>query len=109
MSHNTRTHNSGQDVDQRRNNPPQYNLLPLCPQVEEQEGDELPPLAERRVARSQPRRETRTECLEHRFDTLTELVSILVATLGQNAANVAPAIPPRILIANAEGREAQPP
>ena len=34
----------------------------------------------------------RAECLEHCYDTLTELVSTLVMALGQNAANVAPAI-----------------
>ena len=40
---------------------------------------------------------------------LTELVSTLVATLGQNAANVTPAIPPGISLANAEGEEGPPP
>ena len=33
---------------------------------------------------------------------------MLVTTLGQNAANVAPTIPPRILPANTEDGEAQP-
>ena len=102
MSHNTRTHNSGQDVDQRRSNPSQYNLRPLHPQVEEQQGDELPPVAERKATRCQPRREMRTKCLEHHLDTLTKLVSTLVMTLGQNAVNVASAIPLRIPLANAE-------
>ena len=109
MSHNTRTHNSGQDADQRRNNPSQYNLRPLRPHVEEQEGDELPPVAERRAARHQPFRETRIECLEQRLDMLMEVVSTLVMALGQNAANVAPAILLGIPLANEEGREAQPP
>ena len=49
----------------------------------------------------------RTECLEQCLDTLTELVSTLVMALGQNAANVALAIPPRIPLANTEGREAE--
>ena len=79
-------------------------LLPH--QVEEQEGDEPPPVVERRVARSQPRREMQTKHLEQSIDTLTKLVSTLVAALGQNAANVAPAIPSRIPLANAEGKRA---
>ena len=70
--------------------------------MEEQEDDELPPLAERRAARCQPLRETRIERLEHHLDMLTELVSTLVAVLGQNAVNVALAIP----LANAEGEDA---
>ena len=40
---------------------------------------------------------------------LTELVSMLVAAMGQNAANVALAIPLGIPLANAEGEEAKPP
>ena len=40
---------------------------------------------------------------------LTELVSMLVVALGQNMANVATAIPPRIPLANAKGGEALPP
>ena len=40
---------------------------------------------------------------------LTELVSTLVAALGQNAANVALAIPTGIPFANAEGGEARTP
>ena len=61
--------------------------------MEEQEGNELPPVVERKVVRHQPRCETSMERLEQRLDTLTELVSTLVAALGQNAANVAFAIP----------------
>ena len=106
MSHNTRTNNSDQDAEPRRNNPPQYNLYLLHPQVKEQEGDELPPVVERRVARRQPRLERRTKHLKQRFDTPTELINILVTTLGQNMANVASTIPPGIPLANAEGREA---
>ena len=49
------------------------------------------------------------EHLEQRIDTLTELVNTLVAALGQNATNVALAIPPRILLANAVGGEVLPP
>ena len=71
--------------------------------MEEQEGDELPPVVKRRVARRQPCHETRTEHLEQCLDMLIELVSTLVAALGQNAANMAHAIPPGILLANAEG------
>ena len=91
--------------DQRRNNPPQYDLSPFLPQVEEQEGDEPPPMARRRAARCQPRHETRTECLEQRIDMLTELVNTLVVALGQNMANVAPTIPSGILFTNAKGKE----
>ena len=40
---------------------------------------------------------------------LTELVNTLVTTLGQNAANVAPAILLGIPLANAEGEEIPPP
>ena len=40
---------------------------------------------------------------------LTELVSMLVAVSSQNAANVTPAIPPEIRLADMEGEEAQPP
>ena len=40
---------------------------------------------------------------------LMEVVSTLVMALGQNAANVAPAILLGIPLANEEGREAQPP
>ena len=87
---------------------PQYNLCPLCPQVKEQEGEEPPRVVGRRVARRQPHGETRTEHLEQRIDTLTELVNTLVTALGQNAANVAPAIPPGILLANTEGEEVPP-
>ena len=101
-----RTQNSDQEGDPRRNNPQQYNLRPLLPQVEEQEGDEPPPMARIRVARRQPHRETRTECLEQCIDMLIELVNTLVTALGQNAANVTPAIPLRIPLANAEGEEA---
>ena len=107
MSYNTKAHNSGQDATPRSNNPPQYNLRPFRPQVEEQEGDELPLVVERRAARHQPCRETRTECLEQCFNILTELVRMLVVALGQNASNVAPAIPPGIIIANAEGGDAK--
>ena len=74
--------------------------------MEEQEDDDLPPVVERNAARRQPHREMRTERIEQRIDTLTELVSTLVATLGQNEGNVALAIPPTILLANAEGEEA---
>ena len=42
------------------------------------------------------------ERLEQRLDTLTELVSTLIAALGQNAANVAFAIPTGIPLANVE-------
>ena len=104
MSQNTRTQNSGHDADPRRNNLPQYNPHHLCPQVEEQESDEPPPIVERSVARRQPHFETRTERLEQRIDKLTELVNMLIAALGQNATNVAPIIPP----ANAEGEKAPP-
>ena len=109
MSHNTITHNNGQDTEEKRNNPPQYNLRPLRPQVEEREGEELPPLTKRRVAKCQPRREMRTKCLEHRLNTLTALGSTLVVALGQNTTNVALAIPLGIPLADAEGEEAQPP
>ena len=51
----------------------------------------------------------RMESLEQHLDMLTELVNTLVAALGQNAANVSLAIPPRIPLANAEGMEALPP
>ena len=94
MSQNTITQNSGYEGDPRRNNPPQYNLSPLLPQVEEQEGDEPPPVARGRATRRQPRYEARTEHLEQRIDTLTELVNTLVAVLGQNASNMTPAILP---------------
>ena len=57
----------------------------------------------------QPRCETRMECLEQSIDTLIELVNTLVAALGQNAANVTPAIPPGIPLANSEGEEVPPP
>ena len=40
---------------------------------------------------------------------MTELVNTLVTALGQNAANVTPAIPPRIPLVNAEGEEVPPP
>ena len=105
MSHNRRTHNNGQNADLRRNNPTQYNLHPIYPQVEEQEGDELPPVVERRVARHQPHCEMRMEHLEQCLDTLTELTSTLVVALGQNAANVALAILLGIPLANIEGGE----
>ena len=72
--------------------------------MEEQEGDEPPPMARRRTTKHQPHRETRTKHLEQRIDTLTELVNTLVTTLGQNAANATPAIPPGIPLAN-EGSE----
>ena len=77
--------------------------------MKEQEGDEPPPVAERRATRCQPRRETRTKHLEQRINTLTELVNTLVAALGQNAANVTHAIHLGISIANAEGEEVPPP
>ena len=77
--------------------------------MEEQEGDELPPLAERRGARCQPCCEMRMEHLKHCLDTLIELVSTLAATLGQNVANMAPAILPGIPLPNEEDREAQHP
>ena len=109
MSQNTITQNSGQEGDPRRNNPPQYNLRPLLPQVGEQEGDEPPPVVKRRAARRQPLRETGMELFEQRIDTLTELVNTLVAALDQNAANVTPVIPLGIPLANAEGEEAPPP
>ena len=63
----------------------------------------------KKATRLQPRREIRTERLEQCIDTLTELVSTLVAAFGQNTANVAPAILPWIPLANAEGEEAPPP
>ena len=105
MSQNTKAQNSSQNADPRRNNPPQYSLRPLHPQVEEQEGGELPPMVERRAARHQPRHEMRMKRLEQRIDTLTELVNTLVAALGQNATNVAPSIPLGIPLANTEGEE----
>ena len=46
------------------------------------------------------------ECVEQCLDTLTELVNTLVAALGQNVANVAPAIPPGIPFTNVKGGEA---
>ena len=82
MSQNTRTQNSSQEGDPRRNNPPQYNLSPFLPQLGEQEGDEPLPVARGRAARRQPRHEMRTEHLEQRIDTLTALVNTLVAALG---------------------------
>ena len=109
MSQNTRAQNSSQKGDLIRNNAPQYNLRPLLPQVEEQEGDEPPLVARRRVTRHQSCRETRTERLEQRINTLTELVNTLVIALSQNAANVTPAIPLRIPLANAKGEEVPPP
>ena len=109
MSQNTRAQNSGQEGDLKRNNPPQYNLRLLPPQVEEQEGDEPPSVARRRTTRHQPRREMRTERLEQRIDMLIELVNMLVTALGQNAANVTPAIPPGIPLATGEGKEGLPP
>ena len=75
--------------------------------MEEQEGDEPPPMVERRAAT--PRHETRIERLEQHMNTLIELVNTLVAALGQNTANVAPAIPPGIPFANAESEETLPP
>ena len=77
--------------------------------MEEQEGDEPLPVARRRAARCKPRCDARIEWLEQRIDMLTELLNTLVTIFGQNAANVAPAIPPRILLANAEGEEVPPP
>ena len=109
LSQNTRTQNSDQVGDPRRNNPSQYNLRLLLPQVKEQEGDEPPLVGRRRKARRQPHRETRKECIEQLINTLTELVNTLVAAFGKNAANVAPAIPPGIPLANAEGEEVSPP
>ena len=88
---------------------PQYNICPLRPPVEEQEGDELPLVVERRAARHQPCHETRKARLKQYFDELTELVSTLVVALDQNAAIVAPTIPPRILLANTESEETWPP
>ena len=61
------------------------------------------------MTRHQPHCETRTERLEQRIDTLTELVNTLVTTLGQNEANATPAIPPGILLAKAEGEKGLPP
>ena len=89
--------------------PPQYNLCPFLPQVEEQEGDEPLPMARGRAARRQPRCDARTECLEQRIDTLTELINTLVVALGQNAANMTPVVPLGIPLANVEGEEAPPP
>ena len=109
MSQNTRTQNSGPEADPRRNNPPPYNLRPLLHQMEEQEDDEPLLVARRRVARCKPRCDARTEHLEQRIDMLTELVNTLVTTFCQNAAHVAPAIPPGMLLANAEGEEVPPP
>ena len=54
----------------------------------------------------QPHLETRMERHEQRIEKLIELVSTLIATLGQNETNVAPVIPPGILPANAKGEEA---
>ena len=88
--------------------PPQYNLRPLFPQVEEQKGNKTPPVAWRRPARHQPHRQKKTESLEQLIDTLTKLLNTLVVSLGQNAANVTPAIPPGIPLANAEGEEIPP-
>ena len=109
MSQNTRAQNSGQEGELRRNNPPQYNLRPLLPQVEEQEGNKPPSVARRRTTRHQPRRETRTKCLEQRIDTLTDLVNTLVTALGQNATNATPTIPLGIPFANVKGKEGSPP
>ena len=50
----------------------------------------------------------REERLEHRLDTLTELLSMQVTALGQNVVNVALAIPLGIPSAKVKGREAQP-
>ena len=72
--------------------------------MEEQEGDKLPPVTEMRVARRQPCSETRMERLKQRIDMLTELVSTLVVALGQNAANMAPVIPPEILLLTRRAR-----
>ena len=108
MSQNTRAQDSGQDGDLRRNNPPQYNHCPLPPRVEEQRGDEPPPMARRRTTRHQPLCEMRTKHLEQRIDMLTELVNTLVMVLGQNAANATPAILPGIPLANAKGEEGLP-
>ena len=77
--------------------------------MEEQEDNEPPLMAGTRTTRHQPHRETRTECLEQRIDTLTELVNTLVAGLGQNTANATPTILPGIPLANAEGEEGLPP
>ena len=74
--------------------------------MEEREGKKLPPLTERGAARGQPHRETRRKCLEHRLDTLIELVKTLVTPLGHNTANVAPAIPLGFPLANGKGGEA---
>ena len=108
MSQNIRAQNSGQEGDLRRNNPPQYNLHHLPPLVEEQEGDEPLLVARGRTTRHQPHRKTRMEHLEQCIDMLTELVNTLVTVLGQNAANVTPAIPPGIPLANAEAEEGLP-
>ena len=85
-------------MTQEGTTPPQYNICPLRPQVEEQEGNEPPPAVEKRV----PRRETKIEYP----DTLTELVNTLVVVLGRNAANVALVVPQGIPPANVEGKEA---
>ena len=73
--------------------------------MEEQEGDEPPLVVERRASR----REIRTECFEQHIDTLIKLLNTLVLALSQNAANMAPAIPPGIPLANAEGENELPP
>ena len=74
--------------------------------MEEQEGDKLPLVLEKRVARWKPHHETRMKHLDQCLDTLFELFSTLVAALGQNATNVALAIPPRIPFANWRQRAA---
>ena len=76
--------------------------------MEEQKGGEPPRVVGGKVARRQPRCETRIEHLGQRIDTLTELVNTLATVLGQNVASVAPAIPPGIPLANAEGAEDPP-
>ena len=63
-------------------------------------------MAERRAASRQPHYEIRTECFEQHINTLIELFSMLVVALSQNAANMAPTIPPGILLTNVEGKEA---
>ena len=65
-------------------------------------------MVERRAATRQPRYKIRTECFEQHINTLIELVNMLVVALSQNAANMAPTIPPGIPLTNVEGKEALP-
>ena len=83
------------NVTQEETTPHNTTYAFSCHKWRSKKGDKPPPVAKRRTTRPQPqpRRETRTECLEQRIDTLTELINTLVTALGQNAANVTPAIP----------------